>query len=59
MLVESLPPTYDTQETPVKKNKEIHLLSAETQGKTPEKYLEDLDAQYLFDHFDEIVKVTF
>lgn len=26
---------------------------------TPEKCIQDIDAQYLFDHFDDIIKVSF
>jgi hypothetical protein len=46
-------------ETPAKKQRLQDIKSAETEGMTPEKYIEDLDAQYLFDHFDDIIKVSF
>lgn len=46
-------------ETPVKKQRVEDLKSAETEVMTPEKYIEDLDPQYLFDNFDEIIKVSF
>ena len=46
-------------ETPVKKQRIEEMKSAETVGMTPQKYIQDLDAQYLFDHFDDIIKVSF
>ena len=46
-------------ETPVKKQRLEDMKSAETEGMTPEKYIEDLDAQFLFDNFEDIIKVSF
>ena len=50
----------DRQETPIKKTKEAEFTSAETTNQTPEKPVhDDIDPQYLFEHFDELVKVEF
>lgn len=48
------------QETPIKKAREADFTSAETTNQTPEKPIaDDIDPQYLFEHFDELVKVEF
>jgi hypothetical protein len=50
--------SIDKQETPIKKSKEVKFTSAETMTQTPERSVpEDIDPQYLFEHFDELIKV--